>query len=83
MIEYKYRLRECVCALCKTRRAELTIAMNDGLTWAWLEATGLSALFRVLTDVNRSNSFPPDFSCPPFADSEDEIGMHKHSGRSK
>jgi hypothetical protein len=42
----------------------------------------MSALFHVLTDVNRSNSFLPDFSCPAFTDNEDEIGMHKHSGRS-
>jgi hypothetical protein len=55
---------------------------NNSLTWAWLEATGLLALFHVLTDVNRSNSFPANFSYPPFTDNEDEIGMHKHSGRS-
>jgi hypothetical protein len=42
----------------------------------------MSALFHVLTDVNRSNSLPPDFLCPPFTNNEDEIGMHKHSGRS-
>jgi len=44
----------------------------------------MSALFHVLTDVNRSesNSFPPDFSCPLFTDNEDEIGMHKYPGRS-
>jgi len=42
----------------------------------------MSALFHVLTDVNCSNSFPPDFSCPLFTDDEDEIGMHKDSGRS-
>jgi len=74
-----------VRAQCKTLRAELSIAKhmrNDSLTWAWLEASGISALFHVLTDVNRSNSFPPDCSCPPFTDNEDEIGMHKHSGRS-
>jgi len=43
----------------------------------------MSALFHVLTDVNHFelNSFPPDL-CPPFTDNEDEIGMHKYSGRS-
>jgi hypothetical protein len=44
----------------------------------------MSALFHVLTDVNRFelNCFPPDLSCSPFTDNEDEIGMHKYSGRS-
>jgi hypothetical protein len=77
MIEYKQCwLRECVHAQCKTLWAELSIAkhmQNDSLTWAWLEATGMSALFHVLTDVNRSNSFPPDFLCPPFTNNEDEM----------
>jgi hypothetical protein len=43
---------------------------------------GMSALFYVLTDVNCSNSFPPDFLCPLFTDDKDEIGTHKDSRRS-
>jgi hypothetical protein len=65
--------------------AELSIAkhmQNNSLTWARLEATGMSALLHVLSDVNCSNSFPPDFSCPLFTNNEDEIGMHKDSGKS-
>ena len=55
---------------------------NNSLRRARLEATGTSVLFHVLSDVNCSNSFPPDFSCPLFTNNEDEIGTHKDSGRS-
>ena len=75
-----------MCAQCMTPWAELNIAAkhmwNNSLRWARLEATGTSVLFHVLSDVNCSNSFPLDFSCPLFTNNEDEIGTHKDSGRS-
>jgi hypothetical protein len=57
-------------AQCMTPWAELSVAAkhvwNNSLRRARLEATGTSFLFHVLSDVNCSNSFPPDFSCPLF-----------------
>ena len=47
-------------AQCMALWAELSIAKrmrNNSLTWARLEATGTSAFFRVLSDVNCLNSF--------------------------
>jgi len=71
----------CACSVQDTsgraQHCQAYAERQPDMSWA-----GMSALFHVLTDVNRSNSFPPDFSCPLFTNDEDNIGTHKDPGRS-